>query len=133
MALAATGAMIGTAAWATLLSVDIRAPIIVAGVVCAVSVVVVPFQHEPLASWKLVLSLGTLLCAYQYCTFTAVATGGAAVQTVINCNIVLICVYEVYAGTLHISPTLILLVFSTCASSAGLMIYVKGRATVVGA
>lgn len=130
---AAMGALVGTAAWAITLNrytIDIRVPVILAGIICAASTSIVPIRQELAGLWGIQACLGALLCAYQYCLYIAFTDDGAAIQAVINCNVVLICAYQWLVGALDCSLIGVALVVSTCASSAGLVLFLAQSPTV---
>jgi hypothetical protein len=117
-------AMAGTATWALVLAAgsgDVRPPLVAAGILAALS-----FGLYPLAAPVYLgraAAMGTLLCAYQLALAHAVARRGAMAQALVNCNIVVVCGYHIYAKTLLPTALLALLGITAVASAAALVLY----------
>ena len=93
--LSAVAASVGTAAWAVMLADSpfdtLRYGIIFAGILALISCAVVPPCEAPDVTSA---GLGALLMGYQGAIHVAVAGKGAHMQAIINCNIILICIYR---------------------------------------
>jgi hypothetical protein len=125
-------ALLGTSAWAIGISTlggDVRPPIVVAGIVAALSFGVHPCAAGDHAA---VLVLGLLLFGYQVALADAVRDRGPAIQAIINCNVVVICAHQAWAGKLPVSGDLAALAVATVASATALVLY-GSRAPPAGA
>jgi hypothetical protein len=112
----------GTAVWALSLSGEsydgLRYALVSAGGLVLLSLLAVPPKEQPtIAS----LGLGALLAGYQGALYMAVAFGGAAMQAIVNLNIILICLYRhLYAEPTE-NPGALLLGAVAAASSAAVL------------
>ena len=117
------GALLGTTAWAILISnndaVDIRVPIAFSGILCTLSFFIFP-PHA--YSFKLNAALGTLLLVYQWCLSVAFQKGGAITQAIVNCNVVFIYIYTVASGKLPFSIMVMVLALCACITSGILVL-----------
>ena len=118
-------ALFGTALWAVDLAanpVDVRIPLLVGGVLSAASLAVVPLSGAA-PPIHVSVRLGILLYAYQHALSTAFELGGAEIQAIVNCNVVLICLVQVFLGHTALTPALGALAFATCFFSGALVVY----------
>lgn len=121
------GSLVGTTVWAVELSasnVDVRGPLVAAGIISALSLIVFPNPDGlvPLQSAR----LGFVLFFYQIMLSIAFKNGGPAQQALVNCNVVLICAYEIgFVRNVQFETNLIALACITCVSSAAFVIYME--------
>ena len=108
------GAVAGTAVWAIGVSrpdIDVRLPLVVAGLLSGISLYVYPVAGT--ISVHVNASLGVVLVLYQYFISVAFKHGGPNVQAAINCNVIFICAQQVFWG--RIPATVELFVLAWCA------------------
>jgi len=117
-------AITGTATWALALAAggsDVRPPLVVAGILAALSFATHPLL-TPVSPGRVSI-MGTLLCVYQLALARAVQRQGAMAQALVNCNIVMVCAYQIYTKTLQPTTLLVLLGITAVAAAAALVLY----------
>ena len=110
-------AAVTTAIWPVILSgsksVDLlRYALVVAGALSALSFGLLPVETPPSRDG---LVAGTLLCLYQLFIYQSVTRGGPVMQSLVNCNVALIVMYQ------QGSPTALLASCSVIFSSVTLV------------
>ena len=125
--------LVGTTLWAVDLAanpVDIRIPLLFGGFISAMSLAFVPLSGE-MPSVYLTARLGLLLYAYQHALSIAFKLGGAEIQAIVNCNVVLICLTKVFSGHIPFTPLLGALAFATCIFSGALVLHMARERKIV--
>lgn len=122
---AAVAAAFGTGVWAICLAEsghnkfdEVRFALIGAGIMCAVSMAVIPPCTTPTERSA---GLAFILAAYQALIYSAVSRGGAAMQAIINCNIVVVCIHRHVFVTPADSPSTLAAAAIAAAASAAVV------------
>ena len=124
MWLAAVLGAVGTGLWAILIATsrssgdDVRYALVGAGLLALLSMFAMPPCHKPT---ELSLALSFLLAAYQTMVYFAVSRGGAVMQAVINCNVVIVCLYRHFFVKAADYPPALFAATVSAASSAALL------------
>lgn len=121
---AAVLAAIGTGVWAICLSrsesgfEDLRFGLCGAGIISLLSMLVVPPCQPPST---LSIGLSAILFGYQCLIYFAVSKGGAVMQAVVNCNIIVVCLHRHFFVTAAEHPPALFAAVVSAASSAALL------------
>ena len=117
--------VVGTAAWAIGMqqsSIDVRLPLIAAGLFSAMSFLVYP-PHIPDVPAQ-AFFLGFILFVYQHSIALSIRAYGASIQAAINCNVVVIVLYMVFRKLLPVSLNIGLLCLTAVSSVSALVLSV---------
>jgi len=121
---AAVLAALSTGLWAIQLSQSrgafdqVRYALVGAGILSAVSLAVAPPCSGPS---ELSAGLALLLAGYQFLMWIAVSRGGAVMQAVINCNVVVVCLHRHFFVEPAERPGALIAAVAAAASSAALL------------
>ena len=121
---AAVSAAVGTGAWAVMVSQssnardDVRYAMVGAGIVSLLSFLVVPPCSKPSEH---AAGMTFVLAGYQGLICAAVSRGGAIMQAVINCNVVVVCLHRHFFVEPADRPGALAAAVLAAASSAALL------------